>query len=142
MSQIQRERTIQHARSLIGTKWRHRGRTQWAIDCVGLVVMSVQAGGVDLKDDTNYGRQPWNDNLQARLQKNFGDPIHESQWQVGDVALFKAIDKAPCHIGLLGDYKYGGFSLVHSHAQHNTIEHALDKTWLRLLVEVYSPWEV
>lgn len=140
MSQLQREKAIAHARSLIGTNWRHRGRTEWAIDCVGLVVLSLQKAGVDLHDDTDYGREPWNDNLQQRLQKIFDNPIAESDWQLGDVAVFKGVDKEPCHIGLLANYKYGGFSLVHSHAQHNTIEHVLDKKWRRLLVEVYSPW--
>lgn len=138
----QRKIAINYARSLIGVKWRHRGRKPWAVDCVGLVALSLQAAGITVQDATDYGREPWQDNLQARLQKRFGSPILEQQWQAGDIAVFKAPNRGPCHIGFLADYKYGGFSLLHSHAQHNTIEHALDDRWRRMLVEVYSPWAV
>lgn len=138
----QRQKTLSHARSLIGVKWRHRGRTAWAIDCVGLVTLSLKAAGVEINDTTHYGREPWKDSLQNRLHKRFGPPINEQHWQAGDVAVFNAPNRGASHIGFLGDYKYGGFSLIHSHAQHNTIEHALDARWRKLLIEVYSPWAV
>lgn len=141
-SEASRSQVIAKARSYLGAKWRHRGRKPWAIDCVGLVVLSLEAGGIIIPDDKYYGREPWRDRLQQKLQDRFGEPIHKDQWRVGDVALFKAMDKAPCHIGFLADYTHGGFSLLHSHAQHNVTEHALDDRWQRLLVEVYSPWAV
>src|SRR5690606_34666530 len=124
----------------IGTKWRHRGRQPWAVDCVGLVVLSLQAAGLQIEDDIHYGREPWKASLQKRLRERFGDPIPEQEWKAGDIAVFKAPQRGPSHIGFLADYKYGGFSLVHSHAQHNCIENALDARWRRLLVEVYTPW--
>ncbi len=137
-----RQACLNKARQLVGARWRHRGRTPWALDCVGLLVMSLRAGGLTLIDDTHYGREPWKDQLQQRLQKHFGDPIAEAFWQPADIAVFKAPQRGPCHVGLLGDYLYEGFSLIHAHAQHNVTEHALDARWQRLLVEVYSPWAI
>lgn len=137
-----RELTISYARSLVGAKWRHQGRTKWAVDCVGLVVLSLRSGGLTISDDLCYGREPWKDGLQLRLQARFGLPIPESEWGLGDIAVFKAPQKGPCHIGLLARDDGGNFTLIHAHAQHDTTEHILDETWRRMLVEVYSPWAI
>lgn len=137
----QRQAALSHARSMVGVKFRHRGRQPWAVDCWGLVVLSCAAAGLQVGDKKYYGREPWKDGLREHLQECFGNPIPEEQWQPGDVAMFKAKNRGPCHVGFLADYRYGGFSLVHSHAQHNVVEHVLDKRWRHLLVEVYSPWD-
>lgn len=137
----QRQKAIDFARSMIGVPWRHHGRKPWAVDCLGLVVLSLRAAGLEVRDKKHYGREPWKDGLQQGIRERCGDPIPEEQWQPGDIAVFKAPNRAPCHVALLADYKYGGFSIIHSHAQHNCIECALDARWRRLLVEVYSPWE-
>ncbi|MCO1337278.1 hypothetical protein MO867_23445, partial [Microbulbifer sp. OS29] len=68
-------------------------------------------------------------------------PIAEHLWQPGDIALFKSPQKSdPSHVGFLADYRHGGFSLIHAHADQDCREHVLDERWRRLLVEVYSPW--
>jgi len=140
---MSREVAIQYARSLLGVKWQHRGRTPWAVDCVGLVYLSLKAGGVEVEDETHYGREPWRDSLQEKLHRRFGAPIPESRWDIGDIAVFKSPERGPSHVALLGDYRYGGFSLIHSRncrVKKCVVEHVLDDRWRRLLVEVYTPW--
>ncbi|WKT59100.1 NlpC/P60 family protein [Microbulbifer thermotolerans] len=138
-----REAAVAHARSMLGVPWRHQGRQPWAVDCVGLVLLSLRAAGLDLSDERQYGREPWNDQLQEKLRSRFGNPVPESDWQQGDIAVFRAPQREPCHIGLLANYRYGGFTLIHARAEGRrcVVEHALDSRWRRLLVEVYSPWE-
>ncbi|WP_444939925.1 NlpC/P60 family protein [Microbulbifer sp. ZKSA004] len=139
----QRQATLAHARGLVakGVRWRHRGRTEWAIDCVGLIVLSLRAAGVDIEDEKHYGREPWKDGLRQKMQRRFGNPVAEPLWQPGDIAIFKSPQKTdPSHVGFLGDYPHGGFTLIHAHADQDCREHILDKRWRRLLVEVYSPW--
>lgn len=139
----QRVECLNYARSLLGVKWRHRGRKPWAVDCVGLVVLSLQAAGVSLEDEKHYGREPWKDQLQEKIRSRFGDPIPEHRWGPADIAVFKWGTYEPSHIGLLADYKHGGFSLIHSRrgkTQNGVVEHVLDERWRRLLVEVYTPW--
>lgn len=138
----QRKLAVAYARSLLDVKWRHQGRKPWAVDCVGLVYLSLQHAGVNVDDQKGYGRSPWNENLQQKLRQRFGEPLPEGQWQIGDIAVFKSPKRGPSHIGLLADYLYGGFSLIHSHVQNNVAEHALDERWRKLLVEVYSPWAI
>lgn len=140
----QRAACLQYARGRVDARarWRHRGRSPLSMDCVGLVWLSLRAAGLDIADSKNYSREPWRDHPRAQLRARFGDPIPETEWQPGDIAVFKSPNRGPAHIGLLADYAHGGFALIHAHAQHNVTEHALDARWRRLLIEVYSPWAI
>lgn len=129
---------------MLGVKWRHRGRKPWAVDCVGLVLLSLRAAGLELEDEKHYSREPWKDSLRKKLRSRFGEPINDDNWQPGDIAVFKWGGYEPSHIGILGDCEYSRFSLIHSrraNSQGCVVEHHLDERWSRLLVEVYSPWE-
>lgn len=133
-----RSLAINYARSLIGAKWRHQGRSPWAVDCIGLLVLSLREAGLELEDTTHYSREPWNDNLQAELRKRFGEPVEN--YQPGDIAVFKAFSQDPSHVGLIAESRHGGLSLIHSRAGHKVMEHGFDKKWQRMFVEAYSPW--
>lgn len=133
-----RQIAIEYARSLIGAKWRHQGRSPWAVDCIGLLVLSYRAAGLELEDTTHYSREPWNDNLQAELKKRFGDPVED--YQPGDIAVFKAFTKEPSHVALIANSRHGGLSLIHSRSGHKVMEHEFDEKWQRMFVEAYSPW--
>lgn len=130
-----RDQIIATARSYIGTKWRHRGRTQRGMDCVGLVVLSCQSAGIEIEDYVGYGREPWNDRLRQELKQQFGNPTDD--WQPGDIALFEIEHQRPRHIGILGNYKYGGLSLIHAHSIYGVVEQSLAGTKDLNLVEVY-----
>ncbi len=130
---------IATARSMIGAQWRHRGRKPWAVDCVGLVILSLQAVNFEVKDRNDYSRFPWNDGLQAALKAHFGDPVEDMQR--GDVVLIKFENAdGPCHVGILADYVHGGLSIIHAYSKQAVIEHRYDERWQALTVEVYRPW--
>lgn len=134
------ELAIAHARSLIGVKWRHRGRKPWAVDCIGLVVLSLAAGGVHLRDRTDYGREPWKDGLRRELIGQMGDPV-VGPWAPGDVTLMRFDEHPePGHVGLIAEYPMGGLSLIHSYSLVAVCEHRLDDKWRDRIVEVYRPW--
>lgn len=131
---------LTYARSLVGNaKWRHRGRKPWAVDCLGLIVLSLNQAGVETRDRNDYGRDPWNAGLQAALKDHFGDPVVD--WQKGDIALIQWDGmKAPSHVAFIGDYIHGGLSLIHSFSQADVIEHRIDDLWKSRIVEVYRVW--
>ena len=61
------ELVVAHARSMIGVPWRHQGRKPWAVDCLGLVELSllharwpgaVAAGGVATRVTTFWDWMP------------------------------------------------------------------------------------
>lgn len=130
---------VAHARAYVGTKWRHRGRKPWAIDCIGVLVLSVAAGGVMMRDRRDYGREPWNDGLQRELEEHFGAPVEGMQ--PGDVVLIKWPEApGPSHVGIIADYCHGGLSIVHAHNDFGVAEHRLDDKWLGMIVAAYRPW--
>lgn len=135
------QKCVAHARSLLNAKWRHRGRKPWAIDCIGLVVVSVAAGGIVMRDRLDYGREPWKDGLRQELVSHFGEPV-SGEWLPGDVALIRfETHPEPGHVGIIADYTHGGLSLIHSYSRVSVTEHALDHYWRSLIIEVYRPWQ-
>jgi len=132
------QKCVAEARKYIGVKWRHRGRKPWAIDCIGLVVMAVAAGGVTMRDRTNYGREPWLNGLEQEMREHFGEPVDD--WQPGDVVMLRWYGRQePAHLGILTDYAHGGLAIIHSHSMTTVIEHRLDDYWQKLIVAVYRP---
>lgn len=133
---INRQAVVARARSLLGAKWRHRARGNRAVDCVGLILLALRAGGYTGNDRADYGREPWRDGLQIELQTRFGDPIPEAQWQPGDIAVMDLQGHGASHVGIL-DCVNDQWHLIHSHSFYNVTEHALTGKWRDKLVEVY-----
>lgn len=128
---------VAEARSYLGCKWRHRGRTRYGIDCIGLVVASTAAGGVIMRDRVDYGREPWNDGLEREMLEHFGEPVHD--WRPGDIAMMRWEDRSEAgHVGIIADNSYG-LSLIHSHSMSSVIEHDIDEHWRKLILEVFRP---
>lgn len=130
---------IATARSMLGVQWRHRGRKPWAVDCIGLVILSLQAVDFEVQDRNDYSRYPWNDGLQAALRDHFGEPVTDIQR--GDVLLMQFENAGgPCHVGIVADYVHGGLSIIHAYSKQAVIEHRYDEHWQALTVEAYRPW--
>jgi len=132
------EAAVACARSFVGCKWRHRGRTRFGIDCIGLIVAAMQAGGAPLTDRLDYGREPWNDGLQDELARHYGEAVTDTP-RAGDIALIHLPQNpAPSHVGLIADYQ-GRLSLIHSASESNVVEHTLSEDWQRCIVARYRP---
>lgn len=133
------EAFVAAARSLKGARWRHRGRKPWAVDCLGLLVLAGREAGLRVSDETRYGREPWDDQLQAGLRAHCGEPVAE--WRAGDVALIRWRNEEPSHVGILADHPKGGLSIIHAHNVRGVIEHRLTGSHVeKCIVEVYRPW--
>ena len=131
------EKAIAHARSMLGVKWRHLGRKPWAVDCAGLVILSLEAAGVPSETPSGYGREPWDDQLRATLRHNCGAPVDD--WRPGDIALIRWQFGEPSHVGMLADYVWGGLSIVHASTLHGVIETALSGDIRERVIETYRP---
>lgn len=133
-----REEFVRQARSMVGVRWRHRGRKPWAVDCIGLVFVAGRAAGLETgADPAGYGREPWEDRLLSGCLERFGDPIPLEQAQPGDVALFRLGTTAASHIGVLGDHPQGGLSLIHAHNLHGVVECGLRGKYREAVVAVF-----
>ena len=103
---------VHHARALIGTRWRHRGRGPAKLDCVGLVVVAFGKAGRVIQDRTHYGREPQKDGLRQAMVATFGPPVSRDP-RPGDVGLFRGL-AYPYHVAIFGDHPGGGLSLIHA----------------------------
>ena len=133
------ELAIKNARSMLGVRWRHMGRKPWAVDCAGLVILSLEsAGWPEVRAPESYGREPWDDQLRRALLENLGPPIDDAP-KPGDIALVRWGKNEPSHVGIVADYVWGGLSIIHSQNLHGVIETALSERIAECVIEVYRP---
>lgn len=120
-----RAEVVAEARSWAGTPWVHQQRTKGAaVDCAGLVIGVARALGLvpECFDIQGYVRVP-----DGSLLDRCGEVmtrIDKATMQPGDV-LVVATDSEPAHMGILGDYRHGGLSLIHAANNRGVIEHRL-----------------
>lgn len=134
------ERFVSAARALKGARWRHRGRKPWAVDCVGLVVLSAQAVGLRTEAPRIYGREPWDDSLRRALCTHFGSAHPPASAEAGDVALIRWRKGEPSHLAIVGHHPDGWLTLIHAHNIHGVVEHSLAPPFDTVIVEIYKPW--
>lgn len=133
---------ITTARGYVGCKWRHRGRTRFGIDCIGLVVCSLAAVGFHMRDRLDYGREPWNDGLDREMREHFGEPVDDML--PGDIVTMRGeCQPEPGHVGVIAHHG-GRLTLIHS---YNTLsnsvvtEHGIDSNWLSRIAATYRPFQ-
>jgi len=100
------------ARAEMGTAWMHQARLPGvALDCAGLVIVTAKRLGLvpQTWDIADYGRLPDGSLL---------DRCDEHMQRIGAMelgaVLVVAITGQPQHMGIVGDYRHGGWSLIHA----------------------------
>ena len=140
LTDAERVRFITTARSMVGTPFRHRGRTKRGVDCVGLVALAMAAVGRTVADRKSYGRNPVKDGLLDVCETHLGPPVQDMQ--AGDVVAmsWRADADGPLtnHVGIVFDYPTGGFAIVHALKQkERVVEHRLSDEWLGRVDAIY-----
>lgn len=100
------------ARAHIGTKWVHQGRMPGAaLDCAGLVIIVARdLALVPVEFDLGgYSRSP--DGSMLRLCD--AHMTRTGSLELGAVLVMQT-DREPQHMGIVGDYRHGGWSLIHA----------------------------
>lgn len=132
------------ARQFKGTPFRHRGRTARAVDCVGLGVLAFRACGVEIADFILYSTEPSGEGsmLVDRIAAALGAPVAVAPVSVdllavGDVVAMR-FAAAPHHVGILGDYRFGGLSLIHADGHTGrVVEHRLAADHVARITHVF-----
>jgi cell wall-associated NlpC family hydrolase len=119
---MDRSQVISEAQSWLGTPFHHQARLKGVgVDCVGLVIgVGKELGliGQDF-DITGYDRIPDGRTLMAGAVKHMV-PIHQAEMQAGDVIVVK-FQQYPQHFGFLGNYRHGGFSIIHAASAYGKV---------------------
>lgn len=115
LPRVTRKDVVVEARSWLGTPYVHQHRAKGhGVDCAGLVIGVARALGIVEPDfDINgYGQTPDGKTLLAICDR-FMRRVYPSQLQPGDVLVYEFHPSlGPQHMGILGDYMHGGFSLI------------------------------
>lgn len=126
---------VSKARALLGVPWVHQGRDpKTGIDCIGLGLLAFE-----VTSRADYGRHPHNGMLRSHLIEHFGEPVEDAP-RVGDVLELagSARSRVGRHVAIVGDYRYGGLSLIHTDNQVGCVtEHELDDHWMRRITGVF-----
>lgn len=134
------------AREMIGVPFKHLGRDNHGLDCIGLV---VHAKGYPADQVPVYPRDPYNNELERHMDAGLGAPAlvcgpegaTASQLLPGDV-LAIAYRQHVRHVGLVAAHPAypGQLSIIHTDSSlGNVTEHILDAKWLRRVRRVYRP---
>ncbi|UTU07843.1 cell wall-associated hydrolase [Caulobacter phage C1] len=125
---MRRQEIIDEARRYVAarTRWRPRGRSIQAVDCIGLVACVGTAFGVPYEDIDGYSQNPdgrFVDHIRKFMI--YRDP----QTVVPGCAVIFNDNHQACHIGIIGE-RYGQRSLIHaSLAQRQVVEEEYDGHW-------------
>jgi cell wall-associated NlpC family hydrolase len=112
---------VNAARSWIGTKFQHQGRTRAGVDCAGLLIVVAQDLGYPVVDVRDYGRQPDPSRMGGALGEQM-DRISIGKVEQGDV-LWLAWKRDPQHLCIVTD-----LGVIHSYeAIGRVVEHPLDQ---------------
>lgn len=139
------ERLLKAARSLLGVKWRHRGRSRVGVDCGGLPWLMYAECGAVLPDRRDYGRDPFREGLESALVDALGEPVWRGEkgscmrefLRPADVVLMSPAGK-PRHVAIVGDDIMHGLSFIHADGDHGkVIEHGISSTDLGKIVRIF-----
>lgn len=104
---------VRVARSYLGTPFHHMGRQPGlGLDCAGIPICVCRELGTVAPD---YDVPPYTPTPDGRTLLEWCNSRLKRvvQMQPGDM-IVTAVDADPQHIGILGDYRHGGLSLIHA----------------------------
>lgn len=130
---------IATARSWIGTPWRHQARLPGvAMDCVGAVVCSARAAGLDVPDSTDYSEDTSGSELLELVSSVCARVDRE---RAGDLLVFR-VGSRLWHVGIAT----GEGTMLHSRrtlSGGSLREEEIDGGWRARLHSVwrYRAWQ-
>jgi hypothetical protein len=134
---LTRNQIIEVARSWLGTKWVHQGRSRAGVDCVGLLIAVGDALGVHYEDKLGYGRHALSHDFMHHLHR-FVVRAPFDAYRPGLIGVF-AEKVFPCHVGIFAE-KQGHLTLISSRADRRAVveEYYTDNDRILRLVEVLA----
>lgn len=135
------------ARTYLGTRYKHRGRSRKGIDCAGLPWCCYADLGVELPDLRLYGREPHQDGMMTAVRAALGEPV----WQgskgscprsalMPDDVVVLAFVQEPHHMAIIGKDAMYGLSMIHADGTLGTsrvVEHGIEPQHLAMICAVF-----
>ena len=128
------EHFVREARRFLGTPWRHMGRSEAGVDCIGLVILAARRCGLEVEEPPPYQREPQGD---ALLQGLLRHGRRVAEMAPGDLLLFR-MGLYGGHVGVATLHAaYRVPAVLHAYApRRHVVEQPLDDELRRALVAV------
>ena len=123
-----RAEIVAHARDTLGTSYAE-------MDCAGVPLYVARKLGMDVK---RFPVRPSADTIRDYLDSVLVRGA-KADMQPGDIVWLR-FKVQPTHFGVVGDYLFGGLSLIHSNDDKSiakVVEHRLDDAWKSRIVAVW-----
>jgi cell wall-associated NlpC family hydrolase len=136
-SNVTRTDIVETARKYLGVRWRHQGRNELGIDCVGLIVRTAHDLGLSDYDSTNYKRRSTGLEFINHFRNNMREKSFAER-KPGDVILFRD-DVYPCHCGIVGQ-QGSELTVIHAYAvSRKVIEEPIRQgSWIEKAVACFE----
>jgi NlpC/P60 family putative phage cell wall peptidase len=118
MADVSRAQIVAEARSWLGVKWRHQGRTRCGVDCAGLVVNVAHALELSEFDTRDYARQAADETLLDICREHL-IPVRLADLAPGDVLVTAWENQR--HIGIVGVHPVSGLTMIHAYAPSRAV---------------------
>jgi len=116
---VTRAQVVEAARAWDGRRWRHKGRNEYGVDCVGLPRVIARQFGLSDYDFLDYGREP----DAAKFLQHFAASgcvrIDIKAARDADLIIFHQ-SGYPCHVGIMATRR-GVRTVIHSSASHKKV---------------------
>jgi cell wall-associated NlpC family hydrolase len=147
LTDTERALVIVEARALLGVAWKHKGRTERGLDCLGLIwlalvrALAVSRQAALIKPRNDYGRTPFNGHLRAGLIEWLGPPIKTAPKPGDIITMVWTGDEH--HVAIVVPHPFHGLGLIHADntaaGGPRVVEHGWDYLWDRRFVEAFRP---
>lgn len=127
-----RQEIVREAMTWIGVPFLHQGRFKYGADCVGMIIGTLNALGIE-EEVQNVGPKFYPKRVNGwRLEEHMSsvmDRIDRADMKPADVLLL-LWRKYPQHVAMVGEKHAGIDTIIHS-AEHlkKVTHHSLDKEW-------------
>ena len=124
---MDRQALIESARAMIGTPFKHEGRSIRGVDCYGMFIVLGIEHGIPVPIETGYGKRPSGLHMKRMLEL-YANKVQRSEIQSGDILHIKFNDE-PQHLALVSSTD--PLMIIHADAiAGRVVEHRLDKEWM------------
>ncbi len=117
------------ARTFIGTRYVHQGRSRAGLDCIGLPVCVRAEMGLPALDVTGYARATTDTEMLDFCRANMVE-VARDQIQPGDILV--QTNGTVRHMAIVADYLHGGLSIIHAWLpRRRVVECRLDEYFIQ-----------
>lgn len=129
---------VEAARSFLGVKWKHMGRSRNGLDCVGLLIESAKLSGIKAPESWPvYERTPTNADLLIPFD-TYCRPKDLSQIVPGDIVVTRDDSTVlPCHCGIIAE-AWGDLRMIHASIRRRKVVEEAFSDWRPFAIRAYE----